>query len=390
MTTHSPLVLLSRLACYARLSRLAGITFLFILCWVSPTLPHEVRPAIADVTVGDTGLEIEISLTLEALVAGLDLADLQDTNDSPLSQRYDDLRALEAGDLEQAFRVQWPDIAAGINIFAGSERILPQLVGVNAEPVGNVELPREGILHLDAALPDDGSAVTFGWSAAYGPLVVRQVVPDGDGYSAYLTGGEPSAPMPRSGTARQYWLTAFLDYIGIGYEHIIPKGLDHILFVLGLFFFSLRLRPLLFQITSFTVAHTVALALGILGYVQVPPSIVEPLIAASIIYVAIENIFATEYRKSRTLVVFAFGLLHGLGFAAVLGEIGLDPRRFITGLIGFNIGVELGQITVIALAYLAVGFWFGQKSWYRNAVAIPASLAIAIVGAFWFIQRVFF
>ncbi len=123
---------------------------------------------------------------------------------------------------------------------------------------------------------------------------------------------------------------------------------------------------------------------------QVPPAVVEPLIAASIVYVAVENILTTTYRKSRTLVVFGFGLLHGLGFAAVLGEIGLDPARFITGLIGFNIGVELGQITVIALAYLAVGLWFGQKDWYRNVVAIPASLAIAIVGAFWFVQRVFF
>jgi hypothetical protein len=373
-----------------RLSRLAGITFLFLWIWVAPALPHEVRPAIADVTVSETRVEIEISLTLEALVAGLDLTELQDTNASPLSQRYDDLRALNAKQLEQALRVRWPDIVDGFNIFAGSKRMLPQLAAVEIGPAGNIDLPRESVLRLDAMLPDDESAITVGWSASYGPLVVRQVTPQGDGYSVYLTGGELSAPLPRTGTARQPWLAAFLDYIGIGFEHIVPKGLDHILFVLGLFFFSLKLRPLLVQVTAFTVAHTVALALGILGYVQVSPGIVEPLIAASIVYVAVENIVTTTYRKSRTLVVFGFGLLHGLGFAAVLGEIGLNPGRFITGLVGFNIGVELGQITVIALAYLAVGLWFGQKCWYRRVIAVPASLAIAIIGAFWLVQRVFF
>ena len=126
-----------------------------------------------------------------------------------------------------------------------------------------------------------------------------------------------------------------------------------------------------------------------LGYVQLPPSLVEPLIAASIVYVAVENIFMSQYRPWRTAVVFGFGLLHGLGFASVLGDIGLDPARFITGLIGFNIGVELGQLAVIAVAFLTVGFWFGSKDWYRPVIATPASVAIAITGAYWFAERVF-
>ena len=152
-----------------RLSRLAGITFLFLWIWVAPALPHEVRPAIADVTVSETRVEIEISLTLEALVAGLDLTALQDTNASPLSQRYDDLRALNAEQLEQALRVRWPDIVDGFNIFAGSKRMLPQLAAVEIGPAGNIDLPRESVLRLDAMLPDDESAITVGWSASYGP-----------------------------------------------------------------------------------------------------------------------------------------------------------------------------------------------------------------------------
>jgi len=185
------------------------------------------------------------------------------------------------------------------------------------------------------------------------------------------------------------WLT-FLHYIPIGFDHILPKGLDHILFVLGLFFLSTHLRPLLWQVSAFTLAHTVSLAFGAMGWVFVPASIVEPLIAASITYVAIENVFTTGMSRWRPLVIFGFGLLHGLGFASVLGELGIPDDQFFPALIGFNIGVEFGQLTVISLAFLAVGMWFRNKPWYRSRISIPASLVIAIIGAYWFFERVFF
>jgi hypothetical protein len=152
----------------------------------------------------------------------------------------------------------------------------------------------------------------------------------------------------------------------------------------------MRLRPLLWQVTAFTLAHTVSLALATLKIVAVPAEIVEPLIAASIVYVAVENILWQKLTPWRPLVVFGFGLLHGLGFASVLGEVGLDPARFLTGLIGFNIGVELGQLAVILGAFLVVGFWFGTRPWYRRAIQIPASVAIALTGGYWFVERTFF
>ncbi len=127
-----------------------------------------------------------------------------------------------------------------------------------------------------------------------------------------------------------------------------------------------------------------------LGIVSVPASVVEPLIAASIVYVAVENIRGGPITWWRTAVVFGFGLLHGLGFASVLGDVGLQPSGFILSLISFNIGVELGQLTVIAAAFLTVGLWFGQRHWYRTVVAVPASLLIASVGAYWTVERVFF
>lgn len=180
---------------------------------------------------------------------------------------------------------------------------------------------------------------------------------------------------------------AFLNYLIVGFEHILPLGLDHILFVIGLFLLSTALRPLIIQITAFTLAHTVTLALGALGYVNIPGSIVEPLIALSITFVAIENIFADKLNKWRPFVIFGFGLLHGLGFAGVLSEFGFAPGQFVASLIAFNIGVEIGQLTVIAICFLTVGIWFGKRHWYRPGIVYPVSLAIGGYSFAWFIER---
>jgi len=388
--SDTPLLVCHKLACGWLQSSLQIISLTFLLVFINiPAAAHEIRPAIADVTVNSDRVQLDIQITLEALIADLDLTGLSDTNDSPLVLRYDALRDKTPADLELSFRQAWPDIARRIRLRAGNTRLSLNIENIVIDPIGDVELPRDSLLSISAPLPKDDSPITLGWSERYGPLVVRQFLAEGGGYSGYLTQGEGSAPIPRTGSAQQHWFRAFIDYVGLGFEHIVPKGLDHILFVLGLFFFSLRLRPLLTQITAFTVAHTVTLALGILGIVQLPAGIVEPLIAASIVYVAVENILLTRYRPWRTVVVFGFGLLHGLGFASVLGDIGLDPARFVTGLIGFNLGVELGQLTVIAGAFFVVGLWFGQAGWYRRIIAVPASVAIAFVGAYWFVERVF-
>ncbi|MGB5518617.1 MAG: HupE/UreJ family protein, partial [Gammaproteobacteria bacterium] len=181
-----------------------------------------------------------------------------------------------------------------------------------------------------------------------------------------------------------------VSYIVIGFEHIVPKGTDHILFILGLFLLSTRMKPLLWQVTMFTVAHTLTLALSMKGVVNLPDAIVEPLIALSIAYVGIENMFAHALHKSRLVLVFLFGLLHGLGFAGVLSEFGMPANAFATALISFNVGVELGQIIVIVMAYLLVGIWFREKPWYRKRIIVPASLAISVIGLYWTYDRIVF
>lgn len=359
------------------------------MAMVLPVAAHEVRPAITDVAVGEASVEVTLRAPLEPIIAGMNLTGLEDTNLSPLADRYDALRAEDPAALEAALRAAWPAIAMRITLLAGDTRLDAQIAAVTVPEVGDISLPRDSELRIVASLPPDGTPVRIGWDESFGSVVVRQIGGGADAYTAILSGGALSAALPREGFAVEGALPVFGRFIVSGFEHIVPKGLDHILFVLGLFFFALRMGPLLGQVTAFTLAHTVTLALASLQIVSVPISIVEPLIAASIVYVAVENIFGGKVGMTRIAVVFGFGLLHGLGFASVLTEVGLPEGRFGISLIGFNIGVELGQLSVIAAAFLVLALPFGRKPWYRTRIAIPASCVIAGVGAWWTFERVF-
>ena len=209
--------------------------------------------------------------------------------------------------------------------------------------------------------------------------------------------------------------SAAILYLKLGYQHIIPLGFDHILFVLSLFLLNPRLKPVLWQATAFTVAHSVTLGLAMYHVITPPAKIVEPLIALSILYVALQNIFSANIKTaragveqtstgakpsgvgvkpsgvgvkpSRVGVVFLFGLVHGMGFASALGQLGLPQKSYLLSLVMFNAGVELGQITIILLAFFMVGKWFRDKPYYRARIVIPISVVIALVAAFWTVQR---
>jgi hypothetical protein len=269
-----------------------------------------------------------------------------------------------------------------------ADRVPLSVAGIAIPEVGDPELPRATRLILTGSVPSGAGSLILRWPDGGGDLVLRQQ-DVADPFTGYVEGGGVTPPIPLAGGSTQSGWQVFASYVPVGFDHILPKGLDHILFVLGLFFLSTSLGSLLWLISAFTLAHTVTLALGALGWVYVPPEIVEPMIAASIVYVAVENIFQRGFSRWGPLVVFCFGLLHGLGFASVLGEFGLPRDQFIPALVGFNVGVELGQLTVIAIAFLTVGVWFRKKPWYRVRIAVPASVVIAMVGAYWFTERVF-
>ncbi|MFD3189239.1 HupE/UreJ family protein [Sedimentitalea sp. HM32M-2] len=369
-----------------KLGCLALLSSLILLIASAPGRAHEVTPTIADLTVENGALTLELRLNIEAFLAGIDLDGMADTNASDRSDRYDALRAMNADELDPLIR----DFAARwvqrLQIEAGG-RVRLTLSAARVPEIGDVDLPRASHLVLRGPVPADAAALVLRWPAGSGDLVLRQQGVD-DPFTGLIPGGGASPPIPLAGGVQTGGWRTFFAYVPVGFDHILPKGLDHILFVLGLFFLTTRLRPLVWQVSAFTLAHTVTLALGALGWVQVPATIVEPLIAASITYVAIENILTDGLHRWRPVVIFGFGLLHGLGFASVLGEFGLPADQFLPALIGFNIGVEFGQLTVIAIAFLAVGLWFRDKPWYRARIAVPASAVIAAIGAYWFVERV--
>ncbi len=326
-------------------------------------------------------------MTSEAIIAGIDLSQVTDTNASDKSADYDDLRGMDPDALAAQFTARWPEFEQKIVLSQNNQRLPLTLTDVRVDPVGNTEIARYTYVTIGAQTSGQGP-VTFQWAAQNGDIVLRQMGVE-NGLTQLLQNGAPSDPITQNGAGAASGWDTFVSYIPVGFDHILPKGLDHILFVLGLFFLSAGLGALIWQISAFTLAHTITLAAGALGWVTISGAIVEPLIAASIVFVAVENILSNRLNTWRPVVIFAFGLLHGLGFASVLGEFGLPQGQFIPALIGFNIGVEIGQLTVIAIAFAAVGLWFGRKPWYRARIAVPASCVIALIGAYWFVERVF-
>ena len=361
---------------------------LMISTWACGLQAHELRPAIANVEISQTEIQIELLVTVETLLAGIDLTEISDTDDAPEAEIYDALRALSDTTLAARVRSDWPRLVKDF-VLDGAEDI--RLLDVQVISESDIELPRDTKLMLVADLLPGTGPVSFGWIAQNGGLIVRHGSGD-DAYAGFLESGELSLPLPRSGAVEESDISVFWRFVVEGFEHILPKGLDHILFVFGLFLFSLSWRPLLLQITAFTLAHTVTLGLATLSVISIPAAqmwLVEALIAVSIAYVAVENIWRPKLNWWRIVVVFGFGLLHGLGFASVLGDLGLVQGQFILSLIAFNIGVEFGQLAVILMAFLVLRLPFGESVYYRRLVVIPCSAAIAMVGIWWAVERTF-
>lgn len=185
-------------------------------------------------------------------------------------------------------------------------------------------------------------------------------------------------------------LEIITQYLQIGFAHVIPLGFDHILFILSIFFLNSELKSVLIQCSVFTLAHSISLGLTASGYILPDSKIIEPLIALSIVFTSVENILHHKINSWRIVIVFLFGLIHGMGFANSLKEIGLPPSHFFSALLSFNVGVELGQIAIVLVAYLFIARWFSHKVWYKERVVYPTSSVIACIAMYWTIQRIFF
>ena len=180
-------------------------------------------------------------------------------------------------------------------------------------------------------------------------------------------------------------VSGWQSYLLYGFEHVIPKGLDHILFILGLFFLSARWRDILSQSLCFTVGHTCTLLLIVTQGMSVSGNWVEPVIAATIVWIGVENIWVARVNWRRMAMVFLMGLVHGLGFASVLRGYFMNVERAWLGVLLANVGIEVAQLAILATA-TALLWWARHHTWY-NYVRVGASLVIAAVGSLWFVTR---
>jgi len=364
---------------------------LLSLLWLSPALAHKLSPAIITLEFNaDASVTLTIQTNAEALLSGIEVGSNSKTNDAPQVEIYNQLRRLPAQQLAEKFHNFADDYSKGIDLQLSGKPVHWIFDSIEVPEVGDTRLSRKSLIHFHADIPAAATIAVWSYAPQYGDGIVNFVQYGEQAKKTYwLVKGQASPPYPlNAAVAARQWNEVAIDYVGLGFEHILPGGLDHILFVLGLFLLSRKLKPLLWQVTAFTLAHSITLALGIYGIIHLSSSIVEPLIALSIAFVGIENIITRELKPWRVVIVFLFGLLHGMGFAGVLIELGLPESEFVSALISFNVGVELGQLAVITLAFAAV-FWLrGNELLYRRLVVIPGSLIIALMGLYWTWQRI--
>jgi hydrogenase/urease accessory protein HupE len=301
---------------------------------------------------------------------------------SPVPARAADLQSLLM-DFDDRFRQR-------VKLAFDGSAVRPAITYSVAPPI-NAASAAAATIRLTGEIPPGAQHFTwtFGWTFASYAMTVRSAE-SGNPATQWLEGGESSAPfaltqpLPQADRIHTAWR-----YLRLGFTHIVPYGFDHVLFVLGIYLLSGRVRSVLWQLSAFTLAHSITLGLSMYGVVAVSPRIVEPMIAVSIAYVAIENIFLSELKSWRVALVFAFGLLHGMGFAGALQELGFPRGEFGTALLTFNMGVEAGQLAVTGAAFTLVGWNCANRTWYRRRIVVPASSLIACTAVYWTIERLF-
>jgi HupE / UreJ protein len=336
----------------------------------------------------DRSFAIDLQCDVVAWLNAVDPANLtQEMTDRLLHMKDTELQALI--DTRQRELMNEINIGGAVNmtVFLPPFTVISKAI---AESAFDQNLHSNLSIRCSGHIAPEEVSITVTFPKLLGAVSLRFNSPEKELPGQLLLPGETSRPFPLVSnqpiSLSRKGSTA-IRYVILGFEHIVPKGIDHILFVLGLFLLSPKIKPLLWQVTAFTLAHSITLALSMFGMLSIPPNIVEPLIGLSIAFIAIENICVKDLHAWRPLVIFGFGLLHGLGFASVLTELGLPRDQFVTALVAFNLGVEAGQLAVITLAFLAVGVFF-NRSWYRSRIVQPASLCIAIIGIYWTIQRI--
>ena len=370
------------------------IIAIFINLFSTVSISHEIKPSIADFTYDENFLNIKIRLNAELILSNIDASKISNTNSSSLSDIYDKLRVLNTIELENLFKSSWQEISTKIDIKINNETKKINLINIEVEDIKNFEISRDTHIYLQVLLNNNSEYFTFSWIKKYGPIILRENSNhklEDELFTEYLQSGIESNQFSFNEKNFKNTLNSFINFFVLGVEHIIPKGLDHILFIFGLFLFSSSLKKLITQITIFTIAHSITLVFVSLSLMKINPQIVEPIIALSIVYVGIENIFKNYVKEYlRYVVILFFGLLHGLGFALVLSDIGYRSTDLFINLISFNIGIEVAQISIVLVLYLLVALNFAKNKNYRMFFQVPSSILISSIGLYWFFERINF
>ena len=370
------------------------IIAIFINFFSTVSISHEIKPSIVDFTYDENFLNIKIRLNAELILSNIDASKISNTGSSSLSDIYDKLRVLNKIELENLFKSSWQEVSTNIDIKINNETKKINLINIEVEDIKNFEISRDTYIYLQVLLNNNSEYFTFSWIKKYGPIILRENNNDkleDELFTEYLQSGIESNQFSFNEKNFKKTLNSFINFFLLGVKHIIPKGLDHILFIFGLFLFSSSLKKLITQITIFTIAHSITLVFVSLSLMKISPQIVEPIIALSIVYVGIENIFKNYVKEYlRYVVILFFGLLHGLGFALVLSDIGYRSKDLFINLISFNIGIEVAQISLVLVLYLIIALNFAKSKNYRIFFQVPSSILISSIGLYWFFERINF
>lgn len=358
------------------------------------SLADVVKPTMVDIAVRSEGrVLVELHVSIEALLTGINNR-YKNTKDAPNSDEYDVLRALQGPELAERFAVFQSKMLEQMELRFDGQRSELQIVELEIPEPGYKKVPDASVMYLEGEVPRGAQTLTWYFPKKFSDNAVRvkQVNEEKKQWRwsdwVWIRDDVSSEPFPiEADFVKRPLPEVIYSYIKLGYDHIVPIGLDHILFVVGIFLMTSRFRPLLSQVTMFTLAHSLTLALSVYGVLELPARVVEPLVALSIAYIGVENLYSREVRGRRLALVFGFGLLHGLGFAGALKEFGMPPGDYATALVSFNIGVELGQIAIVLSAFILFAGWFARQTWYRQAVVLPVSALISVVGGTWMVDR---
>lgn len=349
-----------------------------------------VKPALVEISVFAEGrYRVELRASIEAIMTGIN-SEYSNTKDAPNSKAYDELRVLQSAKLDEKFIPYHQQLNHKIRLNFDNQPVELTITDVQIPEPGYTKVPRTSIIIFEGSINREVKHIQWYYPALYSDnaVRVRQVDNENEKWHwskwQWIRDDTISEPFSLEEVFTARPLSSIVsEYVIAGFKHIIPKGLDHILFILGIFLLSTKLKPLAWQATMFTLAHSITLSLSMFNVISLPASIVEPLIALSIAYIGIENIFAHKLKSSRLALVFAFGLLHGMGFASVLAEFGMPGSSYASALISFNIGVELAQLAILITAYFCITYWFKNKQHFHNYVTVPGSVLIGVTGLYW-------